>query len=181
MKMMIEWKETLAAPLKGFRLPRYQEIPAVGLYLEQTTNYITKLLAPLRENCITGSMISNYVKKRLISSPEKKQYSREQIAYLFFIAVTKNVLSLDDLKYFIGLQKATYPSETAYDYFCDELENVLAFVFGLKESPEEIGEDSSDEKRMLRSVIIAVSYQIYLDKSFSVMRREAEGEGSGTR
>ena len=34
---------------------------------------------------------------------------------------------------------------------------------------------------MLRSVIIAVSYQIYLDKSFSVMRREAEGDGSGVR
>lgn len=174
-------REKIKSAVEGFRLPRYREIPAVGLYLEQTAKYISEYLSGLQENCITISMISNYVKKHLIASPEKKQYSREQIAYLFFIAVTKNVLSLDDLKYFIGLQKATYPSETAYDYFCDELENVLAFVFGLKESPEEIGEDSSDEKRMLRSVIIAVSYQIYLDKSFSVMRREAEGEGSGTQ
>ena len=174
-------REKLVFSIREFRLPRYREIPEVGLYLEQTVTYLSEYLARLQDSSMTASMISNYVKKHLIASPEKKQYSREQIAYLFFIAVTKNVLSLDDLKYFIGLQKATYPSETAYDYFCDELENVLAFVFGLKESPEEIGEDSSDEKRMLRSVIIAVSYQIYLDKSFSVMRREAEGDGSGAR
>ena len=55
-----------------------------------------------------------------------------------------------------------------------ELENILAFVFGLKKSPEEIGEDSSDEKLMLRSAIIAVSHKIYLEKCFSVMREEAE-------
>ena len=173
MKMMIEWKETLAAPLKGFRLPRYQEIPAVGLYLEQTTNYITKLLAPLQENCITGSMISNYVKKRLISSPEKKQYSREQIAYLIFITVAKNVLSLDNLKQFIQIQRETYSSQKAYDYFCDEMENILFFVFGLKDRVEAVGQDSSDEKFMLRNAIIAVAHKLYLEKCFQVMRTES--------
>ena len=51
------------------------------------------------------------------------QYSREQVAYLFFIAVAKNVLSLDALACFLRLQERTYPLEKAYNYFCRELEN----------------------------------------------------------
>ena len=43
-------------------------------------------------------MISNYVKKKLVSNPVKKQYSREQIAYLLFIAVAKSALSMDEIK-----------------------------------------------------------------------------------
>ena len=168
-------REKIAAAVRGFHLPRYEEIPDVGLYLEQTAKYISEYLSGIQENCITISMISNYVKKNLISRPEKKQYSREQIAYLIFIAKTKNVLSLDDLTYFIGIQKQTYPAQQAYDYFCAELENILLFVFGLKERLEEIGQDSTDEKLMLRSAVIAVSHKIYLEKCLTALRGEADG------
>ena len=87
-------KEVKASRVQQFRLPRYQELPDVGLYLEQTTKYLNSFLAPLGCLEITSSMISNYVKKGLIANPVKKQYGREQIAYLFFIAVAKSVLSL---------------------------------------------------------------------------------------
>ena len=98
----------------------------------------------------------------------KKQYGREQIAYLFFIAVAKNVLSLDSLERFIRVQERTYSLDQAYDYFCDELENILAFVFGLKSSPDDIGVTRTDEKMMLRSTIIAFSHKIYLEKFFQL-------------
>ena len=170
--MTNECKQRIVSPVRDFRLPRYSEIPTVGLYLEQTTKYISEYLAPIQENCITNSMVSNYVKRRLIENPVRKQYSRDQIAYLFFIAVCKNVLSLDNLDAFIRLQKQTYSPQRAYDYFCSELENVLAFVFGLKQSPASVGEDSTDEKLMLRSAIIAVAHKIYLDKCFQEMSSE---------
>ena len=166
--MTQEKKELLAATVRHFRLPRYQEIPTVGLYLEQTTKYISQYLDPLEENCLTNSMIANYVKRKLIANPVKKQYSREQIAYLFFIAVAKNVLSLDSLERFIRVQERTYSLEQAYDYFCDELENILAFVFGLKSSPDDVGVTRTDEKMMLRSAIIAFSHKIYLEKFFQL-------------
>ena len=38
--MKAETKLQVAEALKGFRLPRYNEIPNVGLYLEQTAKYI---------------------------------------------------------------------------------------------------------------------------------------------
>jgi len=172
--MKDETKQYVAASVRDFRLPRYQEIPGMGLYLEQTTKYIAEILAPLQENAITGSMISNYVKKDLVANPVKKLYGREQIAYLIFIALAKNVLSLDNLARFIALQKLTYTPERAYNYICDEFENVLFYVFGLKDTLDEVGVDSTDEKLMLRTTIIALAHKIYLDKCFEALAGEAE-------
>ena len=172
---MTNWqKAKIAEDIRQFRLPRYQEIPDVGLYLEQTAKYIAGYLAPLQEGRITSSMISNYVKKGLIESPVKKRYSRDQIAYLFFIAVAKNVLSLDALAGFIRIQQQTYGLQKAYDYFCEEFENLLQFTFELKDSMEEVGEDSTDEKRLLFSCIAAVSQIVYLEKSLNVLATPEE-------
>lgn len=167
-------KKAAAQSLQGFRLPRYQQIPDVGLYLEQTTKYISGYLSPILPGCITNSMVSNYVKKGLIASPQKKQYSRQQIAYLFFIAVAKNVLSLDALQNFIHLQQQTYDIETAYDYFVRELENILMFSFELKDTMDVLGEDTTDEKRLLYSCIAAVSQKIYLEKSLESIFRDGK-------
>ena len=94
--------------IKSFRMPRFYELPNVGLYLDQTTKYINSFLSPLGCMEITPSMVINYVKKGLITNPIKNQYDAEQIAYLFFIAVAKNVLSMENIKKLIELQKNSY-------------------------------------------------------------------------
>ena len=176
--MVIEMKETtkqrIANSVKDFRLPRYHEIPNVGLYLEQTSKYIAECLAPIQETAITSSMISNYVKKGLISSPVKKLYYRDQIAHLMFIMLAKSVVSLDNLYNFIRLQERTYPTERAYNYLEDEFENLLPFVFGLKDSVDSVGVDTTDEKIMLRNTIITIAHKIYLDKCFEALAQETE-------
>ena len=164
MHMKAEIKQQLADEVRNFWLPRYQDIPSMGLYLDQTVKYISGYLAPLQDNAMTGSMVSNYVKKNLVANPVKKRYSREQIAYLMFIALAKNVLTLDNLTRFIDIQKRSYSTEVAYDYFCRELENILAYVFGIKETLDNVGSDSTDEKFMLRATIIALAHKIYLEK-----------------
>ena len=163
-------KQAAAESVRHFRLPRYNEIPDVGLYLEQTAKYISDYLSPLQDTPVTGSMISNYVKKGLISNPVRKQYNREQIARLMFIAVAKMSMSMDDLYLMLTIQQQTYSSEIAYNYFCREFENVLACVFGRKSEMDVIGADTTDEKIMLRNMIIAVAHKVYLDKLFSVLR-----------
>ena len=174
--MKTESKHRIADSIREFCLPRYKEIPNVGLYLEQTVKIINEYLAPLQENAITGSMISNYVKKGLVDSPVKKQYHRDQIAYLIFIALAKNVLSLDNLALFIRLQKRTYTTEKAYDYLCMEFENMLQHVFGLKEFADIVGMDSTDEKFMLRGTIITIAHKIYLEKCFEAVAAEEQSE-----
>lgn len=169
-------REQIAFAVKDFSLPRYCEIPDVGLYLEQTTKYIADCLAPLTDASITGSMISNYVKRGLVSNPVKKQYDREQIAYLIYIAVVKNVLCMDDIRLMIKIQRRTYTSQMAYDYFCSELENVLGYIFGNKSTLDTVGETNSDEKVMLRNTIMTVAHKIYLDKLFAQIQKMEKDE-----
>ena len=170
--MKQETKQQIASSIENFRLPRYQEIPNVGLYLEQATKYVCEYLAPLGEFSLTPSMISNYVKKGLIANPVKKQYGREQIAYLFFIAVAKSVLSLDALTGFIQLQQQTYTLPKAYDYFCEEFENLLQFTFEVKDTIEMSGEDNTDEKRLLFTCIVAAVQKVYLEKCLEAIANE---------
>ena len=173
--MREETKRALSRTYQDFRMPRFREIPDVGLYLEQVTKFIGETLGPLGCEVLTGSMVSNYVKKGLIRRPEKKQYDREQIAHLLFIALAKSVLSLDVLTTFIRLQERTYPTAVAYDYFCLELENMLAYVFGLKDRMDAVGVEQTDEKTMLRNCIIAISHKLYLEKYIAAVAAEAEG------
>ena len=165
-------RQRVLQDIQTFRLPRYHEIPNVGLYLDQTTKYISEYLAPLGDYTLTNSMVSNYVKKGLIASPVKKQYDRDQIAYLFFIAVAKSVLSLDALTGFIALQKRTYSVETAYNFFCKQMEGTLRFTCELTDV-ENVGElETTDEKRLLYSCIISVTQKIYLEKCLEAIAAE---------
>ncbi len=158
----------MPANIKQFHMPRYAEIPDVGLYLDQTVKYINRFLAPLGCMEITASMVSNYVKKGYIANPVKKQYDADQIAYLFFISVAKSVLSMENIARLFEMQKKTYTAPVAYDFFCQEMENLLEFTFGLKGEVAVVGtpEDQSEEKQMLRSTIIAVTHVIYLNSRF---------------
>ena len=169
---MTKREERMAQDLIDFKLPRYQELPNVGLYLEQTTNYLNQCLSPLGDVKLTSSMISNYVKKGLIPSPVKKQYSRDQIVYLIFIAICKSVLSLDALAAFLRLQQQTYPLQKAYDYFAQEFESLLFFTFELSDTADMFPETSSDEKRLLYTCIIAAVQKVYLEKYLEALSEE---------
>ncbi len=172
--MKQETKQQICQSVAEFRLPRYTEIPNVGLYLEQAAKYIAEYLAPLGEAALTPSMISNYVKKGLIDSPVKKLYGRDQIAYLFFIAIAKSVLSLDALRGFLRLQQQTYPLETAYNYFCREYEGLLRFTFDLEDTIDAQNDDDSDEKRLLFTCVVAVVQKVYLEKCLEAIAAESE-------
>ena len=165
-------KEIIQNSINGFSLPRYNDIPNVGLYLEQVVKYISEYLEPLENFSVTSSMVSNYVKKGLVENPIKKQYNREQVARLFFIAVAKSVLTMEDIRLLFEMQHETYEPKRAYDYFFFLFENVLQFVFGLKESLDTVGTDSNDTKTMLRNTIIAVAYKVYLDKYLAALHSE---------
>ena len=160
--------------INEFHIPRYREIPNVGLYLEQATRYINSFLKPLGCMEVTSSMISNYVKKGYISSPIKKQYYADQIAYLFFITIVKNVLSMENIERLFEMQKQTYSTQVAYDYFCSELEDMLLYIFELKNAVEDVEKQANVEKKMLRSTIIAVANIIYLSNCFDKLRENEQ-------
>lgn len=182
--MDTQTKQIVIDAMEGFRLPRYGELPDVGLYLDQVVQYVNAAIAQLGLVPLTGSMVGNYVKQGLIESPVKKRYSADQIAYLIFISASKSVLSIENLRLFISMQKETYDVFVAYDYFCEQLELALDYVFGRKESLEDTGVTVSEEKAMLRYCTIATANVAYLGKCFEsvrLTRSESSDQGSFVR
>lgn len=170
--MKQETKQKVQDSIRDFSLPDYEQIPDVGLYLDQVSKYINGYLLPLGEYTLTPSMISNYVKKGLLRSPVKKQYDREQIAYLFFISVAKTVLSLDALTGFIEVQKRSYPLETAYEFFRRQMVSMLRLHFELSQEDYSGQNGNTDEKRLFSSCISAVTQKIYLEKCLEIIAKE---------
>ena len=162
--------------IQDFRFPKYHEIPDVGLFLEQVAKYISSFLEPLGDITVTGSMISNYVKKDIIDQPQRRRYSREQIARLFFITAAKSVLTLEELQAIFRVQQRSYPIDVAYNYFRNELENVLHFVFGLKDTLDTVGVEQTEEKIMLRNTIIAAAHRLYLAAYLQALSEETNHE-----
>ena len=94
--------------IETFSMPRYHEIPNVGLYLKQVVKYINDYLNPYFRITVTETMLSNYVKMHMVPNPVKKQYSRDSIAMLIFITLAKSVLPLEDIQYMLKLQGSRY-------------------------------------------------------------------------
>ena len=115
-----------------FQLPAYQEIPNVGLYLEQTLKYINDTFSAFRSVELTKSMISNYVKLGYLRRPVKKQYDREQIAALLFIAVSKQVLSMDNIGKLFRMQLELGSMERSYTAFKADFDYLLDSIWNQK-------------------------------------------------
>lgn len=162
--------DAISCSIRGFRLPRYHEIPNVGLYLEQTTKYVNQSIHLLGFEAVTTSMIRNYVKQAIIEKPVQKQYFADQIAHLIALALLKQVAPLEHINELFSILHGgnNYTVPVAYNYFCEEMENILYYRFGLKDSIDQVGVTDSLEKEMLRSAVTAVSHIVYLNRCFSV-------------
>lgn len=116
------------AGLGDIHLPRWQELPEIGLYMDQVLVLLEMFLAKLSrpgEKLMTASMINNYVKQGLIPKPEKKKYQRLHIAHLVVITLFKQLATLTDIKAGIGLLNQRFEPAILYDMFCEEQEQAL--------------------------------------------------------
>ena len=168
--------ESIIQEMVCYHFPRYEELPNIPLYSDQVIEALNNYLAPFRqissEHTITPAMINNYVKQHLIPPPVKKRYDREQFARLYCICLLKHVFSISEIRGLLEIQTRTYPFPKAYDYFCSELENILQFVFGLKEEVDVVGVDETAEKIMLRNTTITVAHKVYLNALFQALREQ---------
>lgn len=170
--IMLE-KEKLSI-IENFKFPAYNEIPDVGLYLEQTGKYINGFLSPILGTDLTGSMISNYVKQKIIPNPEKKQYYRDHIIDLIIIDVAKPILSLENIKKVLDTEMSHSDRKTMYEKFCGIFEDTLKKTFHFIEDKPKKTENK--ETTIMRYLSAAVSYKIYLDICFDKASDEEKNQ-----
>ncbi|MDO4500121.1 MAG: DUF1836 domain-containing protein [Erysipelotrichaceae bacterium] len=128
------------------KLPAYNEIPDVGLYLEQVSKYLNAYLD--EEFKLTPTMITNYVKLKIVPKAIKKAYSREQIALFFIVAISKSVLSMDQIRKILSLREnieALYNSfsaalnkERCRDELVDKVVKTIRYKIELNELIEKL-------------------------------------------
>ena len=85
--------------LNTYRLPGWDQIPDLGLYMEQVIALLRQYLDYLppelkEEEFITAAAINNYVRTKIMPEPVKKPYYRVHIAYLLVICTLKQGLSI---------------------------------------------------------------------------------------
>ena len=115
-----------AAPLAARKLPRWEELPDLDLYMDQVLSLIHRYLG--REESpdgkvLTSSMVNNYVKMRLMPAPEKKKYSRVHLAYLIAICVLKTSLPMAAVRDLLQQAVAEREESVLYNEFCDLYED----------------------------------------------------------
>ena len=101
--------------MQKINLPNYENIPDVGLYLDQVKKYINSYLN--EEYALTSNMITNYVKQKIVPKGYKKTYSRGHIAQFMLIAYFKTVLSMEQIKIIFTYYLKKYSIEEFYNIF----------------------------------------------------------------
>ena len=105
-----------------FHCPRWEELPDIGLYMDQVVSFIDSRLRAFEYSndakVVSSTMINNYVKQKAIIPPDKKKYSREHIARLLMICKLKVVLPIASIAALIGNERQTHTEQEVYDHFC---------------------------------------------------------------
>jgi DNA-binding transcriptional MerR regulator len=117
------------------KLPYWEELPEIDLYMDQVIVLMEKYLSFHKSDedtkIITSSMINNYVKLGIMPAPVKKKYSREHIAYLIIICCLKQALPISDIKGLIESRvKRTSIAETL-NFFSDLYDSVFNTVIAI--------------------------------------------------
>lgn len=122
-------KDIIAAKLRrwekyllNYRLPAWEEIHDIGLYMDQVVTLLRQYLDYLppelkEEQVITPAAINNYVRKKIMPEPVKKKYYRTHIAYLIMICTLKQCMSISTLQTMIPMGLNEEELERTYTAF----------------------------------------------------------------
>jgi len=157
-------------------LPRWEELPELDLYMDQVIQLSVMVLSSLGVKPITSSMINNYVKLKLIPAPIKKKYTRVHVAFIFSIAILKDVFEIIQIREGILFETKTLGLKQAYNDFVTEVENAVRMIEiqGQKSKPMPLLEgDINSENCILKLAALAFASQKYVKNRIQI---ESEGE-----
>lgn len=120
------------ADLAEIRLPRWEELPDLELYMDQVLtlvdSYLKGLISGDKHPALTKAMVNNYVKLQMIPAPVRKRYNRKHLAFLIAITLLKQVLTIPEIKEGIIFQGKVDGIRPAYNLFCQMQEDALKIV-----------------------------------------------------
>ena len=154
--------------ITNLHIPRWDELPSVELYLDQVVTLVNSALEPLinlnintskEVTLLTKTMINNYVKSNLIDAPDKKKYSKTQLAKLFVICILKQVYSMTEIQNLITTALSLSTIQESYNRFCMRFEEALECTYSSKDFAPD------DCSQLFISVLLSCTYKLYVQYS----------------
>ena len=177
--------QDLASRMSKVHIYRIGEMPRIELYLDQVLTMVNDEISFMYlpgEQTITGSMVNNYVKQRLLPAPKRKRYTRRHLAALLFVCAFKRVYSIAQLGRIMGMiDEADVDRSALYDDVCAALECSLAEQFAV--GPEfvapvmeprirpvnEAGEEVAPElARVLEAAVASLAAKVYVEQTLGL-------------
>ena len=147
------------------QLPRWEELPDFGLYMDQVIVLMERALAGvLPKGELTKSMVNNYVKVGLIPRPAGKKYDREHLAMLLMSCILKQALSMDEIAALLGML-CSCGTWACYDQFLEEVDGLRKAVVSGR---IDLWLERADEQRQaLRAGVVAAICTIFAREMIS--------------
>ena len=116
-EILLNW----ADELENYKLPDWNMLPDIDLYMDQVITYLERQLAIYsqsdEEKLVTPAMINNYVKSEVIPRPVQKKYAKEHLVHLMAVLNLKQVLSLSDISKLVKSETIASPVENLLNQF----------------------------------------------------------------
>lgn len=147
-----------------YKLPRWDELPELKLYLDQVIEYVNEILSPIfikhdnQEPFLTSAMINNYVKHSYIPAPIKKRYGRDHLAFIISITVLKQITNLINVSKGAKNLIKKIGKKDAYNVFVLNLEKALDLVSTKKIAEYE--ETTEPYLLPLKTITLAFAYKM---------------------
>ena len=141
----MEQPSAFLTQLRSQRPVPWEQLPDFALYMDQILSYMDRQVIRFDdEDTLTAAMVNNYTKSGLVPRAAGKKYNREHLAYLTFICILKQVMSVRDMDLLIRAElKDDRSVEDGYGAFLDSLDSALTAAAQEME-PYESGADPAD-------------------------------------
>ncbi|MBQ1418518.1 MAG: DUF1836 domain-containing protein [Firmicutes bacterium] len=155
----------------SFHIPRWEELPAVDLYMEQVITLIHSNLGAFFEQVgiqpITKNMINNYVKAKIVQAPVNKRYPRISVAMIIVVYILKSCYETEDVGKLIRMGvdlEAGVP--LTYNRFCDAIENAVKAVFSGEVHIKEEQIPGRERKYLMENFALSFASKYYVQMNF---------------
>ncbi len=154
--------------LNDFRLPQWDELPDMDLYMDQVIMLLQRYLPFLTEEehgnaAITASIINNYVRLKIMPPPQKKKYTRVHMAYLIMVCSLKQSVNIPYIQKMLPLGLPEAEVRRIYEgYVKTHHDMCLAFVQLVRAAGDDVlhspAAQSEDVERLVYSSAIVSGF-----------------------
>lgn len=178
-KPVVEWQRSL----QTIKLPRWQELPDLELYMDQLVTLVERYTHPFKvslrdERILSASMVNNYVKHKLIPPPIKKKYDKRHLARLIIITILKQAFDLPVVQKGLDWQIESDERERSYNQFCQQLEDTIHLLVSDEDTPSFEFASVDINYRPIQMATIALAAKLVAQNTLETLITQTEKRGT---